>query len=685
MLCGCSNVRKILFIIMAFILSLPLSTALENIATINLSKEIMVDSGTKLINQNNFSITLLSSNTSWFSFSIDVELAGYYELKINSNSDSIIDIFVDGKTYNGVKNIYLAGTSYYISPPFYLDKGQHSVIILSKNIKKVNKYGPILVRKLKNAPTEYIDTQKSWQKLTNYSRVLEIGDMFGGSYINVNVARDMAMFSRNNQQYISYYNSNGYLVVGKRNLNSTYFEKYWLPTTPVKIPFIKHPDTEYYLSDPHYFISMQMDGAGYIHLAYGHHKDKLRYFKTVEPYDISAWVKDDKLENIVLKDKITYVRFLKLKNGDLLVLYRNSKPDELSPKITVLRYNLAEKNWNKIHESLITYYGNGNAYLWRPVVSLDGTIHLIWTWRIFYVGKEYDEKPGLKYLEGLPNEDISYAKSNDSGETWHNSDGMQYLLPLTREGINSSNAEVIVDKPIGEGMFNHFGSDYDSSGNPHFVYTRWNNQEDKVIQQWHLYWNGTTWNSNIVTNYQKKVNWNRLQQIGKASTYVTRPSIVVAGDNTALVLSRTVENDNKIELYFSNGSNYNHWNKQIIFNGSMGGWEPQMDLDLWHEKNLLQLIILGITDKAVEQDFSVNFQEYNIVKVKIVTLLKKFGLWRLYSKIKGRTMRSSDFYSPNFDIKTHKIDRSIKEDTGYILEVDYNKLKTSEINEKEKR
>jgi hypothetical protein len=245
-------------------------------------------------------------------------------------------------------------------------------------------------------------------------------------------------------------------------------------------------------------------------------------------------------------------------------------------------------------------------------------------------------------------------------------------MPLCKNKKCSYPAEKIQEIPMGEDFFNHYGSDYDSKGNPHFVYTK-RDPKTKIAQQWHLYFNGSDWINNKVTEYSKKIQWTNPQQNGRASTSLTRPSIIIAEDDSALVISRTKENNNVIEFYISNLTDYNKWERTIIYNNSLGGWEPQIDLDYWHSSNKINLVLLGITDEAIKQDWEENKPKKSFLN-SIKNIIRKILRKKYISSKNHKSLTKSNnlgYYSNIKEVEILETDSSLKKDTGYILELDY--------------
>src|SRR5690606_25522334 len=83
------------------------------------------------------------------------------------------------------------------------------------------------------------------------AKYCSVGIGWAGNTINTAVFRKNSLVTHKNFQYISYYNPDGYLTLGKRKLNSCEWE---IKQTPYKGN----------IRDAHNVISMMVDGKGYL-------------------------------------------------------------------------------------------------------------------------------------------------------------------------------------------------------------------------------------------------------------------------------------------------------------------------------------------------------------------------------------------------------------------------------------
>ena len=90
------------------------------------------------------------------------------------------------------------------------------------------------------------------------SRLVEVGNGYSQTSVNTTVFRSNSLVTQGDEQYISYYDGDGYLVLGKRKLDS---DQWTLKRTQYKGS----------VKDAHNIISMMLDGEGYLHLSFDHH------------------------------------------------------------------------------------------------------------------------------------------------------------------------------------------------------------------------------------------------------------------------------------------------------------------------------------------------------------------------------------------------------------------------------
>ena len=95
-------------------------------------------------------------------------------------------------------------------------------------------------------------------------RLIEVGKGYSSTSINTTVFRNSSLVTFKRHQYTAYYDAEGYMVLGKRELGSAQWE---LQRSPYKGN----------VADAHNVISLMVDGDGYLHVAFDHHAQPLNY------------------------------------------------------------------------------------------------------------------------------------------------------------------------------------------------------------------------------------------------------------------------------------------------------------------------------------------------------------------------------------------------------------------------
>jgi hypothetical protein len=238
------------------------------------------------------------------------------------------------------------------------------------------------------------------QKVTGSTvTITNVDSGWASNSVNAVVFRKNSLVTSRDTQFISFYNQQRFLVIGKRKIGETSWQ-------------LKQTQYQGNTTDAHNMISMMVDGAGHLHLSWDHHNNQLRYARSITPGSLEL---SEKLPMTgKFEQKVSYPEFHKLKDGSLVFLYRDGGSGQ--GNLVVNKYNLQTKSWTQLHNNLIDGEKKRNAY-WQACVDTKGTIHISWVWR---------ESPDV-----ASNHDMCYAKSNDGGVTWEKSTGERYSLPIT--------------------------------------------------------------------------------------------------------------------------------------------------------------------------------------------------------------------------------------------------------------
>ena len=391
--------------------------------------------------------------------------------------------------------------------------------------------------------------------VTGYPQKLVPAGKRGYSQTSVNTAifRKNSIVTHNGFQYIAFYDENGYLTLGKRELGNTQWT--------------------FYLSqykgnckDAHNVISIMVDGEGFLHVAFNHHGSSLNYCRSLRPGSLLLGNK----EIMVGRDEteVTYPEFYRLTNGDLIFVYRSGGSGR--GNLIMNRYEAKTKTWQRVQNVLIDGENERNAY-WQLYVDNVNTIHLSWVWR---------ETPDV-----ATNHDLCYARSRDGGVTWEKSDGEKYRLPITAE-----NAEYVWHIPEDSELINQTGMCADKNGNP-YIATYWRDRESTVPQYRLVWFDGETWHMQQI--FERKTPFT-LKGGGTKRIPISRPQLVIdneRGKNNLYYIFRDEERGDKVSLASTRDLEKGIWETRDLTDFSVGAWEPTYDTELWREEHKLHLFV----------------------------------------------------------------------------------------------
>lgn len=176
-------------------------------------------------------------------------------------------------------------------------------------------------------------------------RLVEVGKGFSSTSVNTTVFRNNSIVTHGNTQYISYYDAEGWLMLGKRRLGTG--------------EWILHR-TQYkgHVKDAHNIISMMVDGDGYLHLSFDHHGHKLNYCRSIAPDTLVLGDKEPMIGNE--EEDVTYPEFHLLADGGLLFVYRSGASGR--GNMVMNRYDVKSRKWERVQDVLVDGENERNAY-----------------------------------------------------------------------------------------------------------------------------------------------------------------------------------------------------------------------------------------------------------------------------------------------------------------------------------
>lgn len=384
-------------------------------------------------------------------------------------------------------------------------------------------------------------------------RLITVVNGWANNSINVVVFRKNALVTHDQWQYTAFYDQDRYVVLGKRKQGSTQWE-------------LKRTPYQGNTADAHNSISLMVDGDGYLHLAWDHHNNPLRYCRSVSPGSLELTEKMPMTGQ--LEERVTYPEFYKLPNGNLLFLYRNGQSGQ--GNLVINRYDRQTKKWTSLHSNLIDGEGKRNAY-WQACVDVKGAIHLSWVWR---------ESPDV-----ASNHDLAYAHSVDGGLTWEKLTGEKYQLPIT-----AATAEYACRIPEKSELINQTSMFADEKGMP-YIATYWREAGSSVPQYHLVYANGKQWQ---VQDLGFRKTAFSLSGGGTKRIPIARPQVMVwrTGKRiAAAIVFRDAERNDKVSVAMKNDITKGHWQVMDLTSESVGSWEPSYDTEWWKQKKVLQLFV----------------------------------------------------------------------------------------------
>lgn len=407
---------------------------------------------------------------------------------------------------------------------------------------------------------------------------ISVAKGWASNSINTVVFRKNALCSFGNTQYVSYYNNEGFVVLGKRKLSS---KKWVLRTTNLKGNVV----------DAHNSISIMVDGDGYLHLSWNHHGNKLHYCKSIKPGSLEMG--EELPMTGSLEQKVTYPEFYSLPDGNLLFFYRDGQSGQ--GNLVINRYNTKEKKWVQLHTNLIDGEKKRNAY-WQACVDAKGTIHISWVWR--------------ESSDVASNHDMCYARSMDAGLTWENSKGEKYQIP-----INAATAEYICRIPQKSELINQTSMYADDNGNP-IIASYWKDKADVAPQYHIIYKEGDQWQTQNLGF--RKTDFS-LSGAGTKRIPISRPQIISwqeKGSRKIAVIFRDEERGSKASIAINSNEQFNKWKITDLTSASVGSWEPSYDTELWKNKKQLNLFVQFTEQQDAEGKANIPAQPIKVLVLK---------------------------------------------------------------------
>lgn len=407
------------------------------------------------------------------------------------------------------------------------------------------------------------------------TKLSDVGVGYSATSVNAAVFRNSSVVTFGKQQYVSYYDAEGWLTIAKRRLGTDKWT-------------VRRSQYKGNVADAHNVISIMVDGDGYLHAAFNHHDVPLNYCRSVAPGSLEL----GPLEPMTGIDEssVTYPEFYRLADGSLLFVYRSGRSGR--GNLVMNRYDLKTRTWSRLHDVLIDGEDKRSAY-WQLCTDKEGTIHLSWVWR---------ETWGVE-----TNHDICYARSRDGGKTWEKSDGGKYSLPIT-----AANAEYAWRIPQKSELINQTGMAADAEGHP-YISTYWREGNDSV-PQYRMVWNdGKEWHCRCVSDRTTPFS---LSGGGTKMIPISRPRILVDG-HKAYILFRDVERGSRVSMYEVDTRNGGKTSVADLTDFQVDAWEPTFDTCLWTYCRRLSVFVQRVGQGDGERLSDMEPQPVSVLDVKL--------------------------------------------------------------------
>ena len=382
-----------------------------------------------------------------------------------------------------------------------------------------------------------------------YARFVKVGEGFAKTSVNTSIFRQSPLVSDSARQFVSFYDEQGMMVIAKRRRG----EACW---TLLKTPYKGNT------RDAHRGISLGLDGAGTLHVAFDHHVSPMNYLcvDTAAAMTLGERV----AMTGMAEERVTYPEFYTMPDGDLIFAYRSGTSGR--GNMLLNRYSVENKRWTQLHENLVDGQDQRNAY-WQLYVDNRGAIHLSWVWR--------------ETGDVATNHDLCYARSLDGGVSWERSDGTPYDLPITME-----TAEVAWEIPQNSDLINQTSMTADFDGHP-YIATYWRDAQSDVPQYRLVWHDGSEWKMSVVGHRTTPFS---LSGRGTKMIPVSRPRVISDGEK-AFYFFRDEERGSVVSMATTATLDSIQWEICDITDFSVDAWEPTIDMTLWNREKKINLFV----------------------------------------------------------------------------------------------
>lgn len=380
-----------------------------------------------------------------------------------------------------------------------------------------------------------------------------LGRAWAANSVNAVVFRQDPITTHNDRQYTAYYDAEGRVIIASRTIG----QKTWTNA---------HTGLRGNVKDAHNSISIIADGDGFLHIAWDHHGHPLRYARSrlpgVADFETPQPMTGKNEQNV------TYPQFLRQADGNLIFLFRDGASGQ--GNLAINHYDVKSRRWEQLHANLVSGEGQRSAY-WQACLDRKGSIHLSWVWR--------------ETGDVATNHDLCYARSDDGGRTWKNSDGSAFRLPIT-----AASAEIASPIPQKHELINQTSMCADDVGRP-IIATYFRPPGEKVVQYFVVHHDGRAWKTVRVTNRATPFS---LSGGGSKQIPISRPQVVTRsekGQTRVWLIFRDEERDNLVSVAHCPDLTTPQWTIEDLTDFSVRYWEPTFDHVRWQRDGVLDLYV----------------------------------------------------------------------------------------------
>lgn len=397
----------------------------------------------------------------------------------------------------------------------------------------------------------------------NPTQVTFLGKAWATNTINTVIFRHHGLVSKGKRQVTAFYRDADSLAVVLRDLDTGTVER-------------SDIEGSYNVYDAHNAISIGIDSADVLHLAYDHHNTRLRYRRSRSPWSIDKWTEEIGMTGTD-EDRVTYPAFISPRDQrPMLFLFR--KGESGKGAACLKEYESSKQRWRDIEPCVFSGANNApwtsNSYWNHPGLGPDGEIHIAVVWRTHSVGQ----------TERLVNNiDVDHAVSGDNGKTWRSSRGLKFRMPITQV-----NAETVFPVSPGSNLINQSSLAVDSKGYPHIVF--YADDLNGIPQYQHLWFDGRKWQHDFIS---ERVEPFDLLGGGTLQIPISRPEIVIDNRDRVYVIYRGDLTENRMSVQRLTPPEYSpdESERRVLWDEPVGFAEPIVDRALWKEEGVLSMLI----------------------------------------------------------------------------------------------